>query len=108
MIICLSFIMSFFHLLFYILTFLMSFFLLFLLNDTATTEIYTLSLHDALPISQGKSNADIAIITGASEKTVKNHLTHVFEKLGVEGRNAATVRALEVLSAPASRQKTQH
>src|SRR5437588_5183572 len=28
-----------------------SFFLLFFFNDTATTEIYTLSLHDALPIS---------------------------------------------------------
>src|SRR5207248_9209122 len=27
------------------------FFFLFLFNDTATTEIYTLSLHDALPIS---------------------------------------------------------
>src|SRR5438094_9724620 len=27
-----------------------SFFLLFFFNDTATTEIYTLSLHDALPI----------------------------------------------------------
>src|SRR2546429_5108514 len=27
------------------------FFLLFFFNDTATTEIYTLSLHDALPIS---------------------------------------------------------
>src|SRR5258708_8414504 len=26
-------------------------FLLFFFNDTATTEIYTLSLHDALPIS---------------------------------------------------------
>src|SRR2546427_4465743 len=26
---------------------------LFFFNDTATTEIYTLSLHDALPISQG-------------------------------------------------------
>src|SRR3712207_8291025 len=26
--------------------------MLFLFNDTATTEIYTLSLHDALPISQ--------------------------------------------------------
>src|SRR6266496_2219832 len=26
------------------------FFLLFFFNDTATTEIYTLSLHDALPI----------------------------------------------------------
>src|SRR5437868_9594205 len=27
------------------------FFLLFFFNDTPTTEIYTLSLHDALPIS---------------------------------------------------------
>jgi len=26
------------------------FFLFFFFNDTATTEIYTLSLHDALPI----------------------------------------------------------
>src|SRR3989442_14384981 len=26
---------------------------LFFFNDTATTEIYTLSLHDALPISRG-------------------------------------------------------
>src|SRR5258708_20675036 len=30
----------------------LSFFFFF--NDTATTEIYTLSLHDALPISPGK------------------------------------------------------
>src|SRR2546425_6564950 len=29
----------------------MSLVLLFFFNDTATTEIYTLSLHDALPIS---------------------------------------------------------
>src|SRR5438445_4695587 len=29
----------------------LSLFLLFFFNDTATTEIYTLSLHDALPIS---------------------------------------------------------
>ena len=27
------------------------FFFFFFFNDTATTEIYTLSLHDALPIS---------------------------------------------------------
>src|SRR2546427_5167768 len=26
----------------------------FFFNDTATTEIYTLSLHDALPISEGR------------------------------------------------------
>src|SRR5256885_10684094 len=29
--------------------------LFFFFNDTATTEIYTLSLHDALPISQPRS-----------------------------------------------------
>ena len=51
-------------------------------------------------VAQGKSNAEIGVITGTSEKTVKKHLSHVFEKLGVESRNAATVRALEVLSAP--------
>src|SRR5437899_12083470 len=31
--------------------FILSFFFLFFFNDTPTTEIYTLSLHDALPIS---------------------------------------------------------
>src|ERR1043166_9802690 len=31
---------------------LVSLFLFFFFNDTATTEIYTLSLHDALPISR--------------------------------------------------------
>src|SRR3984893_19517041 len=34
-----------------------SFFVFF--NDTATTEIYTLSLHDALPISSGGSNGTV-------------------------------------------------
>src|SRR3712207_8434748 len=32
-----------------------SFFIFFFFNDTATTEIYTLSLHDALPIYGPKS-----------------------------------------------------
>src|SRR6201990_2876107 len=31
----------------------------FVLNDTATTEIYTLSLHDALPILPGDQHHDI-------------------------------------------------
>src|SRR5947209_18746490 len=35
---------------FVILLLLLSFSLVFFFNDTATTEIYTLSLHDALPI----------------------------------------------------------
>jgi len=51
-------------------------------------------------VAQGKANADIATILGCAENTVKVHLARVFEKLGFENRNAATVRALEVLSAP--------
>src|SRR6266550_9035695 len=36
------------------------FIFLFFFNDTATTEIYTLSLHDALPISQRRlGGADV-------------------------------------------------
>src|SRR2546422_6926186 len=38
-------------------------FFFFFFNDTATTEIYTLSLHDALPISWfGKSERPVATI----------------------------------------------
>src|SRR5216683_7614978 len=40
------------HIILYI-EFLLLFFFFFFFNDTATTEIYTLSLHDALPISVG-------------------------------------------------------
>jgi DNA-binding NarL/FixJ family response regulator len=50
-------------------------------------------------VAQGKSNGDIAVILEMSEKTVKQHLGSVFQKIGVESRTAATVRALEVLSA---------
>src|SRR2546422_8468961 len=35
-------------------------FFFFFFNDTATTEIYTLSLHDALPISNGARQGDDA------------------------------------------------
>src|SRR5690348_18077522 len=35
----------------------LSFYFFFFFNDTATTEIYTLSLHDALPISAGVRGA---------------------------------------------------
>ena len=37
---------------------------IFFFNDTATTEIYTLSLHDALPISEG---------TGLDNQECQNH-----------------------------------
>src|SRR5215216_7621459 len=37
--------------------------LLFFCNDTATTEIYTLSLHDALPISARAPAAHLAALS---------------------------------------------
>src|SRR2546430_13223846 len=41
---------------FFILCVFIFFFFFFFFNDTATTEIYTLSLHDALPISNSFSD----------------------------------------------------
>ena len=48
-------------------------------------------------LCQGKTNPDIATILGITESTVKKHVQEIFEKLGVETRGAATVRAMEVL-----------
>lgn len=49
-------------------------------------------------LAQGKTNSDIASILGITESTVKKHVQEMFEKLGVETRGAATVRALEALN----------
>src|SRR3712207_8535140 len=40
----------------------------FFFNDTATTEIYTLSLHDALPISLGHELAQQSAAAGAKRR----------------------------------------
>jgi DNA-binding NarL/FixJ family response regulator len=53
-------------------------------------------------VAQGKSNPDIAVILGCAENTVKVHLARIFEKLGVENRNAASMKAVDVLSKPVS------
>src|SRR5258707_4760733 len=59
--------------------------LFFFFNDTATTEIYTLSLHDALPISHDFVRRDI----GRRKITFArmNHLHH-----GIGGRLCVTAR----------------
>jgi DNA-binding NarL/FixJ family response regulator len=49
-------------------------------------------------VAQGKTNAEIATILGISESTVKKHVMEIFNVLGVETRNAATLRALECLN----------
>ncbi len=42
-------------------------------------------------LCQGKSNEDIAQILVVSPHTVKNHIDHIFQKLGVENRYAAAL-----------------
>ena len=44
-------------------------------------------------IAQGRDNAQIAATLGLSEKTVRNHITHIFAKLEVENRAQAIVLA---------------
>jgi DNA-binding response OmpR family regulator/DNA-binding CsgD family transcriptional regulator len=48
-------------------------------------------------LAKGKTNRDIADILGMSHRTVNKHLEHVFEKLGVETRAAATAIASRLL-----------
>src|SRR5256885_17162208 len=49
----------------------------FFFNDTATTEIYTLSLHDALPISEVQHGADlVGAAHGGAEKAQAHGLAH--------------------------------
>jgi len=46
-------------------------------------------------IAQGLDNAQIAAHLALSEKTVRNHITHIFDKIGVENRSQAIVLARE-------------
>jgi pimeloyl-ACP methyl ester carboxylesterase/DNA-binding CsgD family transcriptional regulator len=46
-------------------------------------------------IAQGLDNAQIAAQFALAEKTVRNHVTHIFEKLGVQTRAQAIVLARE-------------
>ena len=43
-----------------------------------------------------KSTLDIAEILSISEKTVRNHISNVMQKLGVKGRASAVVELLKL------------
>ena len=47
-------------------------------------------------LSTGKTDRDIAAILGISPRTVHKHLQRIYEKLGVETRTAAVMRALHM------------
>ncbi len=46
-------------------------------------------------IAEGRDNAQIAAQLGLSDKTVRNNITHIFDKLGVQTRAQAIVLARE-------------
>jgi DNA-binding CsgD family transcriptional regulator len=50
-------------------------------------------------LAAGKTDRDIADILGISRRTVHKHLQRIYEKLGVETRTAAVVRALGAATA---------
>jgi DNA-binding NarL/FixJ family response regulator len=45
-------------------------------------------------VTRGMSNKEIAMLLGISHQTVKNHVTAILRKLGVEDRTQATIYAL--------------
>jgi DNA-binding CsgD family transcriptional regulator/PAS domain-containing protein len=48
-------------------------------------------------IAKGKSDKEIAVLCRISQHTVQKHVQHIYQKLGVETRTAAMLRAIEVL-----------
>ncbi|OGR78007.1 MAG: hypothetical protein A2X32_11890 [Elusimicrobia bacterium GWC2_64_44] len=59
-------------------------------DSLTATEIKVMAL-----LGKGQSNKEIAATLNCSVKTVKNHLNSIFQKLGVNNRTEAVVRAIE-------------
>jgi DNA-binding response OmpR family regulator/DNA-binding CsgD family transcriptional regulator len=51
-------------------------------------------------VAQGKTSSEIALILSAAVKTVKKHLQRIYDKLGVDTRTAAALRASDILRQP--------
>lgn len=47
-------------------------------------------------VARGKTDKEVAAILYISSRTVKKHLEHIYQKLGVESRTDAMVRVLQV------------
>src|SRR5712672_1796052 len=69
----------------------MSFFFFFFFNDTATTEIYTLSLHDALPISDEPGMRLIEKARALGVKTICVHKGLPFGQKSYEHSQCADI-----------------
>src|SRR5258706_6944183 len=67
----------------------------FFFNDTATTEIYTLSLHDALPICSGRpANLRVAMLSTFTVNPLVPHLGVELEKAGRSEEHTSELQSL--------------
>ncbi len=67
---------------------------------TASLDELTVREREVLDlVAQGLANREIAARLSLSEKTVRNHLIRIFDKMGVNSRAQAIVRARPVLQA---------
>ena len=62
-------------------------------DDAAFSELSPRERETLFLLAEGLSNSEIAERLGISEKTVRNHLSHLFDKLGVWSRAQAIVFA---------------
>src|SRR2546421_6667426 len=69
------------------------FFVFFFFNDTATTEIYTLSLHDALPISFRRSDVKERRFTNRRTNFGGTRMTYGIEAAGTEDRESTRLNS---------------
>jgi DNA-binding NarL/FixJ family response regulator len=60
-----------------------------MMNDLTTREHEVLNL-----VTEGRTNKEIARMLSVTERTVEQHLTHIYRKLGVSSRSAALIYVL--------------
>jgi DNA-binding NarL/FixJ family response regulator len=64
-------------------------------NRQSVDELTARELEVLGLLSEGLSNRDIGERLGIAEKTVRIHMTHIFDKLGVEDRTQAVLTAIQ-------------
>lgn len=60
------------------------------MNNLTARESQVLNL-----LAEGKTNKEIAAILRIANRTVEQHLTHIYRKLGVSSRSEALIQILQ-------------